>query len=104
MEYAFEDIEVKENAIDLLEYTLSHKRKKGHFTRYPLNDPCNFKNSPLPVSGLPNCIFSLQSVCNEKKETLSKVADYNKLEKERVTKAGNIAFGLAFVICAPQKI
>lgn len=28
MEYAFEDIEVKENAIDLLEYTLIHKRKK----------------------------------------------------------------------------
>ena len=36
----------------------------------------------------------------ELKETLSKVADYNKLEKERVTKAGNIAFGLTFAICA----
>lgn len=28
MEHAFEDIEVKENAIDLLEYTLIYKRKK----------------------------------------------------------------------------
>ena len=28
MEHAFEDIEVKENAIDLLEYALTHKRKK----------------------------------------------------------------------------
>ena len=36
----------------------------------------------------------------ELKETLSKVADYNKLEKEKVTKAGNVAFGLAFAICA----
>ena len=36
----------------------------------------------------------------ELRETLSKVADYNKLEKERVTKAGNIAFGLTFAICA----
>lgn len=35
----------------------------------------------------------------ELKETLSKVADYNKLEKERVTKAGNIAFCLTFAIC-----
>lgn len=36
----------------------------------------------------------------ELKETLSKVADYNKLEKEKVTKAGNIAFGLTFIVCA----
>lgn len=35
----------------------------------------------------------------ELKETLSKVADYNKLEKEKVAKAGNIAFGLMFFIC-----
>ena len=35
----------------------------------------------------------------ELKETLSKVADYNKLEKEKVTKAGNVAFGLTFVVC-----
>lgn len=36
----------------------------------------------------------------ELKETLSKVADYNKLEKEKITKAGNIAFSMAFVVCA----
>ncbi len=36
----------------------------------------------------------------EWKETLSKVADYNKLEKEQAAKAGNIAFGLTFLICA----
>lgn len=30
MEHAFEDIEVKANAIELLEYSLSHKRKKVH--------------------------------------------------------------------------
>lgn len=34
------------------------------------------------------------------KETLSKVADYNKLKKEKVTKAENAAFGLTFAICA----
>ena len=31
-----------------------------------------------------------ENMDKELKETLSKVADYNKLEKERVTKAGNI--------------
>lgn len=36
----------------------------------------------------------------EWKETLSKVADYNKLEKEQAAKAGNIAFGLTFLVCA----
>ncbi|MDE7248008.1 MAG: helix-turn-helix domain-containing protein [Lachnospiraceae bacterium] len=36
----------------------------------------------------------------ELKETLSKIADYNKLEKEKAMKAGNIAFGLTFFICA----
>ena len=36
----------------------------------------------------------------ELKETLSKVADYNKLEKEKVAKAGNIAFCLIFFVCA----
>ncbi len=36
----------------------------------------------------------------ELKETLSKVADYNKLEKEKVMKAGNVAFGLTFIACA----
>ena len=41
-----------------------------------------------------------ENMDKELKETLFKVADYNKLEKERVTKAGNIAFGLTFAICA----
>ena len=36
----------------------------------------------------------------EWKETLSKVADYNKLEKEKVNRAGNAVFGLTFVVCA----
>ncbi len=36
----------------------------------------------------------------ELEETLFKVADYNKLEKEKVAKAGNIAFGLTFFVCA----
>lgn len=36
----------------------------------------------------------------EWKETLSKVADYNKLEKEKSAKAGNLAFGFTFIICA----
>ena len=36
----------------------------------------------------------------ELKETLSRVADYNKLEKKKVEKAGNIAFGLTFLVCA----
>lgn len=41
-----------------------------------------------------------ENMDKELKETLSKVADYNKLEKEKVTKAGNIAFGLTFAVCA----
>lgn len=41
-----------------------------------------------------------ENMDKELKETLSKVADYNKLEKEKATKAGNVAFGLAFAICA----
>lgn len=36
----------------------------------------------------------------ELKETLSKVADYNKLEKEKSVKAGNFAFALTFGACA----
>lgn len=36
----------------------------------------------------------------ELKETLSRVADYSKLEKEKTAKAGNTAFGLTFGICA----
>lgn len=35
----------------------------------------------------------------ELKETLTKVADYNTLEKERTAKIGNIAFGVTFAIC-----
>lgn len=36
----------------------------------------------------------------ELKEILSKVADYSKLEKEKVANAGNYAFVLTFMICA----
>lgn len=36
----------------------------------------------------------------ELQETLYKVADYNKLEKEKAVKAGNLAFGLTFCVCA----
>lgn len=36
----------------------------------------------------------------ELKETLSKVADYNKLEKEKAAKVENTAFGLTFSVCA----
>ena len=36
----------------------------------------------------------------EMKETLSKVADYSKSEKERAAKAGGIAFSVIFLVCA----
>lgn len=36
----------------------------------------------------------------ELQETLYKVADYNKLEKDKAVKAGNLAFGLTFFVCA----
>lgn len=36
----------------------------------------------------------------EMKETLTKVADYNKLEKEMVTRAGNTAFAVMYLVCA----
>ncbi len=39
MEHAFEDIEVKENAIDLLEYALAHKRKKCMIGTGSMTDP-----------------------------------------------------------------
>lgn len=39
MEHAFEDIEVKENAIDLLEYALRHKRKKCMIGTGSMTDP-----------------------------------------------------------------
>lgn len=39
MEHAFEDIEVKENAINLLEYALMHKRKKCMIGTGSMTDP-----------------------------------------------------------------
>ncbi len=39
MQHAFEDIEVKENAIELLEYTLKHKRKKCMIGTGSMTDP-----------------------------------------------------------------
>lgn len=36
----------------------------------------------------------------ESKETLLKVADYNKLEKQRAARSGNISFGIMFLVCA----
>lgn len=39
MEHAFEDIEVKENAIELLEYALLHKRKKCMIGTGSMTDP-----------------------------------------------------------------
>ncbi|HCT91204.1 MAG TPA: radical SAM protein [Lachnospiraceae bacterium] len=39
MEHLFEDIEVKENAIDLLEYALRHKRKKCMIGTGSMTDP-----------------------------------------------------------------
>ena len=39
MEHAFEDIEVKENALELLEYALKHKRKKCMIGTGSMTDP-----------------------------------------------------------------
>lgn len=39
MDHAFEDIEVKENAIELLEYALKHKRKKCMIGTGSMTDP-----------------------------------------------------------------
>ncbi len=39
MDHAFEDIEVKENAIDLFEYALRHKRKKCMIGTGSMSDP-----------------------------------------------------------------
>lgn len=36
----------------------------------------------------------------EMKETLAKVADYDKMEKEKAARAGNIAFSMIFLVCA----
>lgn len=41
-----------------------------------------------------------ENMDKELKETLSQVAEYNKLEKEKVMKAGNTAFSMMFVVCA----
>lgn len=41
-----------------------------------------------------------ESMDKEMKETLIKVADYNELERNQVAKAGNMAFGIMFVLCA----
>lgn len=41
-----------------------------------------------------------ENMNKEFKETLSKVADYSTLEKKKIEKAGNIAFGLTFLVCA----
>ena len=41
-----------------------------------------------------------ENMDKEMKETLSKVADYNKLEKQEAARAGNTAFGLTFAVCA----
>lgn len=39
MDHAFEDIEVKENAVELLEYALKHKRKKCMIGTGAMTDP-----------------------------------------------------------------
>ena len=39
MEHAFEDIEVKENAVELLEYALKHRRKKCMIGTGSMTDP-----------------------------------------------------------------
>lgn len=39
MEHAFEDIEVKENAVDLLEYAPRHKRKRCMIGTGSMTDP-----------------------------------------------------------------
>lgn len=41
-----------------------------------------------------------ENMDKELKETLSKVADYSKLERQKAVKTGNIAFGLSFALCA----
>lgn len=40
-----------------------------------------------------------ENMDKELKETLFKVADYSKLEKQKAAKTGNIAFGLSFLFC-----
>ncbi len=58
MNHAFEDIEVKENAIDLLEYALLHKRKKCMIGTGSMTDPY----IPLETE-LGNVRRALQLIC-----------------------------------------
>lgn len=41
-----------------------------------------------------------ENMTNEMKETLNKVADYTKEDKNRVSKAGKIAFCIMYFVCA----
>ena len=41
-----------------------------------------------------------ENMDQEMKETLSKVADYNKIEKEKAARVGNLAFAITFTACA----
>ena len=41
-----------------------------------------------------------ENMDKELKETLVKVADYSKIEKEKAQKIGGIAFGISFFVCA----
>lgn len=43
-------------------------------------------------------------VNQDMKETLSKVADYNKLEKEKAARVGNVAFVITFAACVAAVI
>jgi len=59
MEHAFEDIEVKENAIDLLEYALKHKRQKCMIGTGAMTDPY----IPLELE-IGNVRKALQLICD----------------------------------------
>lgn len=59
MEHAFEDIEVKENAIDLLEHALKHKRKKCMIGTGSMTDPY----IPLEME-MGNVRRALQLICD----------------------------------------
>ena len=45
-----------------------------------------------------------ENMDKELKDTLTKVADYSKLEKEKAAKTGNIAFGFSFAVCVAMII
>ncbi len=59
MEHAFEDIEVKENAIELLEYALKHKRKRCMIGTGAMTDPY----LPLEME-IGNVRKALQLICD----------------------------------------